>query len=138
MIHHTPVRIYYEDTDCGGVVYYANYLRYFERARTHFLDALGFDLAALLNEGVVFVVTEARIRYRSPARYGDELRIESRITDVGGASIVFEHRVEKPGVPHPLVSGTVRCAVVDPDGRVRRLSPDSRAKLETAVEPRAF
>ena len=65
------IRIYYEDTDCGGVVYYANYLKYFERARTQYLEERGLSVAGLMNEGTVFVVVHAEVDYRSPARYGD-------------------------------------------------------------------
>ncbi|WP_455244354.1 YbgC/FadM family acyl-CoA thioesterase, partial [Petrachloros mirabilis] len=64
------VKIYYEDTDCGGVVYYANYLKYFERARTHYLEERGLSVARLLEEGRAFVVVRAELDYRTPARYG--------------------------------------------------------------------
>ena len=71
-----PVRVYYEDTDAAGVVYYANYLRYMERARTEWLAALGFDLAALeLEHGIVFAVRRVDIEYRLPARLGDRLDV---------------------------------------------------------------
>ncbi len=64
------IRIYYEDTDCGGVVYYANYLKYFERARTDYLEQRGLSVAQLMKEGTVFMVVHAEINYKSPARYG--------------------------------------------------------------------
>ena len=67
------IRIYYEDTDCGGVVYYANYLKYFERARTHYLEARGVSVAEMLKGGIQFMVVRADIEYRSPGRYGDRL-----------------------------------------------------------------
>src|SRR3990172_6743469 len=67
------VRIYYEDTDCGGVVYYANYLRYLERAENNYIEERGLSVAGLMNEGTVFVVVHAEVDYRSPARYGDTL-----------------------------------------------------------------
>ena len=71
-----PVRVYYEDTDAAGVVYYANYLRFMERARTEWLSALGFELAALEREhGVVFAVHHLDIHYRQPARLGDRLQV---------------------------------------------------------------
>ena len=67
------IRIYYEDTDCGGVVYYANYLKYFERARTQYLEERGLSVAELRDGGTQFMVVHAELDYRSPARYGDTL-----------------------------------------------------------------
>ncbi|MDH4251480.1 MAG: YbgC/FadM family acyl-CoA thioesterase, partial [Nitrospira sp.] len=67
------IRVYYEDTDCGGVVYYANYLKYFERARTHYLEDRGLSVAGLMAEGTVFVVVHTEVHYRLPARYGETL-----------------------------------------------------------------
>ena len=81
--------MYYEDTDCGGVVYYANYLRYVERARTEFFEARGVGLKKLMDEGIFFVVAEAGLKYLSPGRYGDILAIETTVDRVGPASIVF-------------------------------------------------
>lgn len=71
------VRVYYEDTDCGGVVYYANYLKYFERARTHYFDNHGLSVAALIQEGTEFRVIRAELSYRSAATYGDILEVET-------------------------------------------------------------
>ena len=76
------VRIYYEDTDCGGVVYYGNYLKYFERARTQYLEERGLSVAELMKEGTVFVVVHAEVDYRSPARYGDRLRPDGSLLHV--------------------------------------------------------
>lgn len=67
------IRIYYEDTDCGGVVYYANYLKYFERARTQYLEERGLSVAALRHQETQFLVVHAELDYRSPTRYGDTL-----------------------------------------------------------------
>jgi acyl-CoA thioester hydrolase len=75
------VRIYYEDTDCGGVVYYANYLKYFERARTQYLEDRGLSVAGLMQAGRVFVVVHAELEYRAPAYYGDTLEIETTIPE---------------------------------------------------------
>ena len=79
------VRIYYEDTDCGGVVYYANYLKYFERARTHYLEEHGLSVTGLLKEGTQFLVVHAELDYRTPARYGETLTIDTTSL-TGGAS----------------------------------------------------
>jgi acyl-CoA thioester hydrolase len=93
-----PVRVYYEDTDAGGVVYYANYLRWFERARTEAMRALGHGQEALARElGVLFVVAEARIRYLRPARLDDEVVVESGIDGRGASFLVFAQRVLRAG-----------------------------------------
>ena len=85
-----PVRVYYEDTDAAGVVYYANYLRFCERARTEWLRALGFEQQALMRDaGIAFVVRKISAAYRLPARLDDVLEVVSRISDIGGASLVF-------------------------------------------------
>ncbi len=88
-----PVRVYYEDTDAGGVVYYANYLKYLERARTEWLRALGFEQDALLGRDIVFAVRRVAIDYRHPARFNQWLVVRSRITEVGRARLVFDQRV---------------------------------------------
>ncbi len=86
-----PVRVYYEDTDAAGVVYYANYLKFFERARTEWLRQLGIEQNRLAaTQGVVFVVRSANIQYRAPARLDDQLTIQSQITRLGRASLEFE------------------------------------------------
>ncbi|MBI3995048.1 MAG: YbgC/FadM family acyl-CoA thioesterase, partial [Nitrospirae bacterium] len=87
------VRIYYEDTDCGGVVYYANYLRYFERARTEYLRDRGVDLGTWAEKGLYFVVSRVEIVYKAPARYSDLLQIETAVTDLSKASLTFSHAV---------------------------------------------
>jgi acyl-CoA thioester hydrolase len=89
-----PVRVYYEDTDSGGVVYYANYLRFFERARTEWLRALGFGQGALLQQhGVLFAVREAHVEYLRPARFDDLLAVVSRIHERGRSVLVFEQHL---------------------------------------------
>ena len=89
------IRIYYEDTDCGGVVYYANYLKYFERARTQDLEERGLSVARLMKEGTVFVVVHADVDYRSPARYDDRLSIETVVSDMTAASFTFSHVIRE-------------------------------------------
>ncbi len=89
-----PVRVYYEDTDAGGVVYYANYLRFMERARTELLRAGGFEQDRLREEsGVIFVVKAAKIDYRSPGFFNDQLRVSAEIAGWGRTSITFQQRV---------------------------------------------
>jgi acyl-CoA thioester hydrolase len=91
MNHLMEVHIYYEDTDCGGVVYYANYLRYMERARTEYLASKGYSVKKLMDEGTIFMVLRAEVDYRSPARYGDTIEIETWVRDVTRATMIFEH-----------------------------------------------
>lgn len=89
-----PVRVYYEDTDSGGVVYYANYLKFMERARTEMLRSMGFQQDRLQQElGIIFAVHSASIKYRKPARFNDELNVVTSITSLGKASIRFKQSV---------------------------------------------
>lgn len=89
-----PVRVYYEDTDAGGVVYYANYLRFMERARTELLRAAGFEQDALRDqEGIIFVVKHVEIDYRSPARFNDQLLVSAKVADFGRTSLTFSQQV---------------------------------------------
>ena len=89
-----PVRVYYEDTDAAGVVYYANYLKFMERARTEWLAALGFELAGLeASFGIVFVVQRADIEYRLPARLGDRLETTLTLIELGRARMVALQQV---------------------------------------------
>lgn len=93
-----PVRIYYEDTDAAGVVYYANYLRFCERARTEWLRSLGFEQHELLAErNIAFVVRSIEARYLSPARLDDALTLVTRVVEQRGASLTFEQRLSRGG-----------------------------------------
>jgi len=115
------VRIYYEDTDCGGVVYYGNYLKYFERARTQYLEERGVSVAGLMKEGVVFVVVRAEVDFRSPARYGDTLVIETVVSDMTAASFTFSHVIRERESRRVVVEGSARLAATDGNGKVKRL-----------------
>ena len=88
-----PIRVYYEDTDAGGVVYYANYLKFFERARSEWLNDLHIDQSRLLDEGVAFVVRHADIDFVRPARLNEQLEIISTIIDLRGVSLVFKQQL---------------------------------------------
>lgn len=86
-----PVRVYYEDTDGGGVVYHANYLKFMERARTEWLRSLGFEQTELrTRDGILFVVHDMQIQFRKPARFNDELVVKSRLLKVGRSLLQFE------------------------------------------------
>ncbi|ADJ27108.1 tol-pal system-associated acyl-CoA thioesterase [Nitrosococcus watsonii] len=91
-----PVRVYYEDTDSGGVVYYANYLKFMERARTEWLRSLGFEQDVLLNQqGVLFVVRSLRLDYLRPGRFNDWLQVHSHLLKRGRASLTFSQTVRR-------------------------------------------
>ena len=93
-----PVRVYYEDTDAGGVVYYANYLRFMERARTEWLRTLGFEQDQLAQElSVVFAVAGLEIAYRKPARFNDALSVSAKIDTIGRASLLFKQEIWREG-----------------------------------------
>lgn len=106
------LRVYWEDTDAGGVVFYANYLKFFERARTEWLRALGVDQQALADTtGAIFVVRSTAVDYRAPARLDDVLQIRSRMERVGSASVQFAQESWRGDVL--LASGTIRVGCVD-------------------------
>jgi acyl-CoA thioester hydrolase len=107
-----PVRVYHEDTDGAGVVYYANYLRYFERARTEWLRALGFEQTDLAScHGVVFVVRSISVEYLLPARFNDALSISVELGGVGASQITLKQRVLREN--DRLVEARVRLACVN-------------------------
>ena len=117
-----PVRVYYEDTDAGGVVYYANYLKYLERARTEWLRAAGFGQTDLASErGLLFAVRSLSIEYRSPARLDDLLDVVARVGRVGGASIEFEQSIARESAE--LCRAQVRVACIDAETFRPRVLP---------------
>jgi acyl-CoA thioester hydrolase len=109
-----PVRVYYQDTDAGGVVFHAQYLAFMERARTELLDAMGIHLGELADaRRVLFMVYELNARYHAPARLHDMLSVSAEVVKMGRASLVFRHRVERG--PELLVEAEVTLATVDRD-----------------------
>ena len=114
---HHPLRIYYEDTDAGGVVYYANYLRFFERCRTEWLRSLGHEQIDLLTtHDIAFVVKSVSIDYKRPARLDDALEVGLRLTHRGRAQLQFEQwvdRLNRDGTRETLVTGSVKLACVN-------------------------
>ncbi len=108
-----PVRIYWEDTDAGGIVFYANYLKFFERARTEWLRSLGLDQSRMREQsGGMFVVTETSVRYLRPARLDDLLRITARVQDPGRVVLGIAQQAFGPD-GRLLAEGTIRLAWVD-------------------------
>ena len=109
-----PVRVYYEDTDVSGVVYHANYLRWFERARTEWLRALGFGQEQLMQQlGVAFTVAGLEIDYRLPARLDDLLEVRTTVPLVRRASMMFEQSLRRAGDLRTMAEARVRVACVD-------------------------
>jgi acyl-CoA thioester hydrolase len=124
-----PVRVYWEDTDAGGVVYYATYLRFLERARSEWLRTLGIDQARLLrDERLQFVVVEANIRYHRPAKFDDELLVSAALDSLGGASVTFAQEIRRGGAAGELlVSATIRAACLASDTLKPRPLPHALA-----------
>jgi acyl-CoA thioester hydrolase len=133
-----PVRIYWEDTDAGGIVFYANYLKFFERARTEWLRGLGLGQQHLRETlGGMFVVTDTQLRYLRPARLDDLLGVTARVRESGRASLTIEQAAwlqPAPGsgeAPHLLCEGTVRIGWVDSQQmRPMRIPADILALLQ--------
>ena len=109
------VRVYYEDTDSGGVVYYANYLRFMERARTEWMRALGFEQDRLIREeGIVFAVRSANVEFLRPARFNDLLSVSLDIVQRGRASLTFHQQVARCADEQtPLCSGQIKIACLE-------------------------
>ena len=125
-----PVKIYYRDTDCGGVVYYANYLDYFERGRTEFMAERGVDITATAREGIKFIVRSASVEYLSPARYGDTIIVETSLGEMKGASFSFLYEVTCSSTGKTLVRGETLVACIDGELRPRRIPPDIVSRLK--------
>ncbi len=130
--HRFPVRVYWEDTDAAGIVYYANYLRFLERARSDLVRGAGIDQVALLDrEGIVFPVRRCEIDYLQPARLDDEIQVRTRLKKLGGASMDMDQDIHRG--EEALVRAKVRLACIGPNGRPRRLPATVRAALSEII-----
>lgn len=116
------IKIYYEDTDAGGVVYYANYLRFLERARTEYLAAKGIDVAEYHNKGYFFPVIHVDIHYKKPARLGDVIEVTADLIEMTNATVTFRQEIFKADTL--LVNSTVQLACITADGKPRRFPPE--------------
>lgn len=131
MPHTMPLRVYYEDTDAAGIVYYANYLKFAERGRTEMMRTLGFAHSGIVAEtGIVFTVRRLSADYRLPARLDDLLNVETRIVEIAGATLLLDQRVCRDGAV--LVALDVLVACVGRDGRPRRVPAGLRAALASS------
>jgi acyl-CoA thioester hydrolase len=121
-----PIRVYYEDTDAQGVVYYANYFRFMERARTEWLRSLGVNMVALMSDDrSIFVVAEVQARFAAPARLSDELIVTARLTNLTRVSFDIEQNIYRDSIHGELlISGNVKAAYLDADTmRPKRIPP---------------
>ncbi|MGZ8199664.1 MAG: tol-pal system-associated acyl-CoA thioesterase [Methylosarcina sp.] len=109
-----PIRVYYEDTDAGGVVFYANYLKFFERARTEMLRFMGYEQDELkASAKVIFVVRSVQIDYISPARFNELIQVSAKIIETKKASLIFEQTITRGN--DVLCKGIIRIACLDPE-----------------------
>jgi acyl-CoA thioester hydrolase len=127
-VHRMKLRVYYEDTDGAGIVYYANYLKFAERGRTEMMRDLGFAHSAIAEAtGIVFTVRRCSADYRAAARLDDALTVETRIAAVGAATLSLDQQIRRDG--ETIVALDVLVACVGRDGRPRRVPPGLRAAL---------
>lgn len=126
--HHLPVRVYYDDTDAGGVVYHGSYLRFFEQGRTEALRLLGVDLPEMQRVfGALFVVRRMEIDYLAPGRLDDLLSIATRVTRLGGASVEMMQEARRG--ESPIMRARVVCVTVGGEGKALRLPDPLRARI---------
>lgn len=131
----TSIRVIYGDTDRMGVVYYANYLRYFEAGRNEWFRAQGARYREVeAEQGILLPVVEANVRYHRSARYDDLLRVETRVTEIRRASVRFDYRVVREEDDALLAEGHTVHACIDREHKPRRLPEPILAILRTAVE----
>jgi len=123
------VRIYYHDTDCGGVVYYANYLKYMEQARTEYFEQRGISIKELSDSGTLFVVARQEIDYKSPAVYGDILEISTKFSRVAVVKIEVEHEVKSQEGKIICLAKTIMVCV-DKSIKPKAIPEEVKVKLE--------
>ncbi len=127
MTHKLEIRVYYEDTDMAGIVYYANYLRYIERARSDWVRGLGIDQKAMKAEGAVFVVRRVEADYLAAAVLDDELVVETETVQITGARLVMDQKVKRDG--QVIFQAIVTIGVLAENGQPTRLPANIRLKL---------
>ena len=131
--HRFALTVYFEDTDTAGIVYYANYLKFMERARSDMLRAAGIDQRAAQSDGTgVYAVAEAHVRYVRPAKLGDDLLVVSTVEQVRAASVRIHQRVMRG--PELLADGRITAAFLGPDDRPRRQPGDWVERFKELVE----
>lgn len=129
-IHQWPIRIYYEDTDMQGIVYYANYLKYLERARTEFLRSEGFEQDVLIDvHGVAFAVRAIQMDYLKPAKFNDELLVMTEIATLKRASLVFNQTIVRANQKHEIINKAV-IKVACLDAQSMKVKPIPQSMIE--------
>ena len=124
-----PVRVYYEDTDAAGIVYHASYLCFTERGRSEMMRALDIDLARMWNDdGFVFVLHSAEVKYRRPARLGDLLTVETALVELGAASLKVRQVIFGESGEVVVFEGLLACT--GRDGKPARIPPEVKDKIE--------
>ncbi|MEO8455632.1 MAG: YbgC/FadM family acyl-CoA thioesterase [Sphingomicrobium sp.] len=132
--HHFALTVYFEDTDAYGIVYYANYLKFMERARSDMIRAVGVDQTAeLARTGSAYAVVEVDIRYRKPGRLGDDLQVISTVDQVRASSVHIQQRVMRG--PELLTDARLTAAFLDGEGRPQRQPKDWVEKFRSIVKP---
>ena len=122
-------RIYYHDTDAGGVVYYGNYLAYLEEARTEFLEKKNLSVAAFLQRGLLYAVSECHIKYRSPARYGETLLCDARLKEVTSVKLIFDQKIFEKQTRRLVAEAEVTLVCLNKDFKPSPLPEDLKMKL---------
>jgi acyl-CoA thioester hydrolase len=130
----TSYRVIYGDTDQMGMVYYANYLRWFEQGRSEFLRQIGSPYKQIESRGYHFPVTELSCRYFKPVHYDDVITIETQLASVGGATLNFEYKIFRQGESAPVAMGSTTHACVAAGGRVARIPRELAQLLVSAVQ----
>jgi len=130
--HRLPLRVYWEDTDAGGIVYHASYIRWMERGRTEYLRALGLDQRAMRAAGTRFVVKSIAMDFRRPALFDDSLIICTQCTRLRAASLLLLQQVTRGS--DIMTTAEVLCAAIDDDDRPMRLPADLRGQIDLAPE----
>ena len=128
------IRIYYSDTDCGGVVYYANYLKYLEMARTEYLRSNAINIADLAGSGCLFVVAKAEIEYKYPAVYDDLILIDTEISSVSNASFIISYQIRRKSDAKILVTAKTKMASVGNNRSPLRLAKDLKERLTSLIQ----
>lgn len=133
-VHVYPVRVFYEDTDAGGIVYHSQYLNFAERARTECVRSIGVNQGALLDEGFAFAVHRVEVDFVRPARLDDLLEVVTGVDVIGAASVDFRQEIRRDG--QVLARLAVRVAFIRLDGRPARIPAQLRASLRELISER--
>ena len=127
-------RIYYGDTDAGGVIYYANYLRYFEKSWFEYLAARGLSLVDWEKQGIYFIIKRVEVDYISPARYGEIIQVQTDVAQVTRASFTFHHRVILKDSGRLIAEGKNQMVCISAEGKLRRFPPEFLGRLQARGE----